>query len=590
LKRLALLCALAIALPSCSGSSTALPQNTSFSVPSKNAPRALAAPARGRGKKVKVRIRVRIPKPHRRMKRGLFHRLSIAAATQGIQTRVSGPGGSQTSAADISATSANCNPSGTGRTCTFDVAAPPGSDTFVFQTYDKKPVGGAIPGTANQLGAGVASQTIVEGTANAAIPVTLGGVVASVGLIVTPQSMHTLIQATATLEVFATDADGNAIVGSYVDANGNPISISFSISPNYGCCPPISASPASLSAPSTTGVLLSYNGQAQNSGATETITASTPGLPNATATLNVVDPVFTHVYDPNLNAQGPFFGGIAFESPDDVVYTFNTGTGGVGDYTVSTATLNDYPAAGTDPVSGGLAFDGSNVYVAGPNNLYTYSGGTFAPASGCTSPSCTGGSGSGIAVASSGNIFYGNGTTLQNYVGSTPTPYSVGGTPSFGMAVDQQSPKNVWIANGSAGHNMLVFNTSTFVATPFALPASNARPFDVIADAQGMIWVTDRSANEIDEIDPSGPTVANRYYLPYGSPWYVVQDPIQQTTYWYSFQNGYNAGIGRLDTVTGTMSQVNDYCCNAQPGAILEQNGLIYMPLDGASYLDVVQP
>jgi hypothetical protein len=124
--------------------------------------------------------------------------------------------------------------------------------TFIFRTYDQPPnSNGNIPAAASQIGAGVdGGVTVTEGISNPPIDIALGGVLASIGLAVSPSSMHTLIQSNATLQVYGRDADGNAIIGTYVDGNGNTVTVNFSINPSAGG--QLNFTPSSITGPQTT--------------------------------------------------------------------------------------------------------------------------------------------------------------------------------------------------------------------------------------------------------------------------------------------------------------------------------------------------
>ncbi len=609
MKRLALLCTLAIALPSCSGARSPLP------LAAPNEPGAVASSPRAQKpvrhpRKVKVRIRIRVPAPHRAMRRALYRRLSESSATQGIETLVYAAGGGglplQTSAADIAPGSPNCVAAGSGRSCTFEIAAPPGrNEIFVFQTYNERPVSGAIPSSAKQIGAGVATQTVVEGSTTPTIAVTLGGVVATVALQVTPATLHTLIQSTATLQVFAYDADGNAIVGSYVDPDGNAISLSLSDS-NVPCCISVDLNPTSLSSPSATGVQVSLTGTFTYAGGVRdvSIQAQPSGGPSSAASVNLplFFPVFSHFYDQNLSTRGPFFAGAAYDN-GNVFYTYNGGYassssagGGVDYFDPATQNVSSISEAYTGPIAGGLAIGtgtyADELFVVGPTNLYTANA---ASPSSFSSASCglpCGGSGSGVALDAGGNPWYGNGTQLvaAQSDGSAATSYAIGGTPAFGMAFDKLN--HLWIADASAGGDVIYFDETTHAATRYKLPnPQRARAFDVIADAAGNIWVTDRGNDRIVEIDPTTLTTTNQYGVPTGTPWYLVQDPVQTNTFWFDYDNGGTVGVGRLDTLTNAVTQANDQnSYGNQPGAIVEANGLIFFPLDGGQTLDQVQP
>jgi streptogramin lyase len=553
------------------------------------------APAR---KLTHVTIRVKVPvKAPAHATPKIRHRMSIASQTQGLLTTVSVSGSTAapvTTASDISATNTQeCTTSGTSRSCTVSVSAPIGDDNFVFQTYDQTPVDGGFSG-ANQLEAGNATQTVTTGSP-ATLGITLGGVVSSISLVVTPIALHTLIQSTATLGVYATDADGDAIVGTYVDPLGNDVTLNLSVSPNPNGA--LTLNPTSLSGPPTSGVAISLNSaDAVNNQGAQTITATPSGgsASAATTTLNIVDPTYTAYNDSNLSATG-FFDGMTYVAGSGVFYSVHSSnSGGIDEFQLPAKTIQQN--ALTSGVSGGVAYSPiyTSSFIAGPSGLYYLTGGSLSQLN-CYS-GCAGG-GSGMTVDSSGDLWYGNGTNLVTVNLATPPPdngqtFSIGATASTGIAIDQESPQRIWLADSSSG-NVYYFNTSTQTGNTVVLPSGNANAYDVIVDASGMVWVTDKGAKELVEINPLTLSLTS-YNLPYGTPWYIVQDPQQTTTYWYDYQDTNSCiGIGRLDTVTGTLTQADNssYCGGTiQPGALVENAGIIYFTVDGGGVLEAASP
>src|SRR5579862_533947 len=117
-----------------------------------------------------VRVLVTMRIPHRRRgERPPMHPATISPLTQSVGFAING------AAAQIfnaTPSSAGCSASPTGTTCTFNVNAPPGSDTFVVSTYSGTSGGGTI------LNQGTAVINIVPGTTNSA-HLTLGIVVST---------------------------------------------------------------------------------------------------------------------------------------------------------------------------------------------------------------------------------------------------------------------------------------------------------------------------------------------------------------------------------------------------------------------------
>ncbi|HTX55826.1 MAG TPA: hypothetical protein VMD47_01860 [Candidatus Acidoferrales bacterium] len=175
-----------------------------------------------------------------------------------------------------SAVTVNCT-----TTCSGTVNAPVGSDLFTVKLYD------AIDGAGSLLSTGSLTQTIVAGQANS-VDVTFNGVVASLQMSVFP----TVTPGTAgsvAVGINALDADGNAIIGpgSYVDANGNPVTIALANSDTSGNS---SLSQTTLTAPPASPVMLNYT---VNFDANPTITASATGFSSVNATIHFPAPTFT---------------------------------------------------------------------------------------------------------------------------------------------------------------------------------------------------------------------------------------------------------------------------------------------------------
>jgi streptogramin lyase len=117
--------------------------------------------------------------------------------------------------ANLTPASPNCSTVAGGTACTIVVPADAGSDTFVVTAYDALNAGG------NTLSTGTLTATILAGTANTTVPLSLGGVVASIAL--TFADPYAPVGSTGTtFSVQAKDASGAVIVGTY----DNPIALS----------------------------------------------------------------------------------------------------------------------------------------------------------------------------------------------------------------------------------------------------------------------------------------------------------------------------------------------------------------------------
>ncbi len=169
-------------------------------------------------------------------------------------------------------------------TCSGQIAAPAGNDTFTVSLFDQP------NGAGHTLSTGSTMQQIAIDRANI-VNVTFEGVVASIAVSLSPGSVTRGTAATVAVAVSGLDADGNTIVGpgTYADANGNPLTISLADSDTSGAT---TLSQTKVTAPSTP-VTLSYNGGAI---ASATITASTTAIVPKTATLTVTTTAAQHLY------------------------------------------------------------------------------------------------------------------------------------------------------------------------------------------------------------------------------------------------------------------------------------------------------
>ena len=189
----------------------------------------------------------------------------VSASTQSASIVVAPSGGSAGTPVVVNCTTV----------CSGQIAAPVGSDTFTMTLFDAANAGG------NLLSTGSLAQTIVIDQANT-VNVTFNGVVVSLTLSLSPSSVSSGTATTVTVNVAALDADKNTIVGpgSYVDANGAPLTVQLADSDTSAT----KLSTTTLTAPPSTAVTLSYSGAAI---ANPTITASATGLTSAQAILTV---------------------------------------------------------------------------------------------------------------------------------------------------------------------------------------------------------------------------------------------------------------------------------------------------------------
>jgi hypothetical protein len=186
----------------------------------------------------------------------------ISGSTQSAAVTVTPNGGSAGSPTVIACSTTACSGA---------VIAPAGSDTFTVILYD------GTNGSGNALSTATTTQTIIAGAANS-VNETFNGVVTSLAVAL-GASGTAGTSASLPLTVTALDADGNTIVGpgSYVTANGTPVTIALSDSDATGATTP---SQTNFTAP-TSGITLNYTGLAL---APATLTAKATGYTSATVT------------------------------------------------------------------------------------------------------------------------------------------------------------------------------------------------------------------------------------------------------------------------------------------------------------------
>jgi hypothetical protein len=125
-----------------------------------------SAQSKDQRRNLRVRVRMTIPRRHRG-ERVPIHPSTISPLTQSVSIAVNGGAGQIFNATP---SSPGCSAGAYGTTCTFAVAAPPGSDTFVVTTYS------SIAGGGFALDHGSAVVVIKAGQANSPL-ITLGPVV-----------------------------------------------------------------------------------------------------------------------------------------------------------------------------------------------------------------------------------------------------------------------------------------------------------------------------------------------------------------------------------------------------------------------------
>ena len=267
----------------------------------------------------------------------------VSAATQSATIAVTRSGSGASSPTTI-----NCNTA--TLTCSGTIVAPVGSDTFAAHLYT------GTNGNGNLLSTGSVTQTIVANQANN-VNVTFNGVVASLAISIPTITPGT--QGSAVVTVNAMDASGNTIVGpgSYVDANGNPLTIGLSDSDTSGNS---SFSQTNVTQP-TNGITLNYTAAFDSN---PTTTASASGLTSASATVHFSAPTLT-----KLSAWSTTDGSVVNETLTGTNFVAGRTTVAAGSgVTVSSVNVtNSTTLTATFTISGGASFGTQNISLTTNN-------------------------------------------------------------------------------------------------------------------------------------------------------------------------------------------------------------------------------
>jgi hypothetical protein len=558
--------------------------------------------ARRHKKKLRVKIRIHVPNHKKFSNRRVRRRMTVSENTMGVQVVAYASGDRSTPlgtiTADVSPASVNCTAgSNDARTCNLQLMAPPGGTDFVVNTYDVVPNGaGNFPG-GNQIGYGVATQTIVAGT-TPTVNLTLNTVLSQMGLALTPSTIHTIIPATSTVSVYGMDADFDVIVGNgYIDANGN--SLSIGLGQDNGLSNPLtgqqtlSLSTGSLSAPLPNGVALTYTGGYQGGGSTTvTLTASASGLSNATATLTAIDPIFSSIADTSLQPNDLYHGGMAFDNNGGVYYTTTHSFGGISYYSGTGASVtSNYAAPGANPIRGGITSLTGNIYGVGGSQAFNIATPQMNPTPLPLTTPAPIPNGSAMAYDTTNSaLWYTSGSNLVEYptIGGAPTIVPLGVTADAGLTLD--SSDNVWFVDNV---NFDVCKYSGALNC-FALEGGS-QPWDILSNSNG-IFVTDHgSTPAILQLNTSG-TIQQQITVPGGAiPWYMMADNAEPGIVWFDYLiNGNQIGLARMDTnvIPPTFSMATDPSSpsGVQPGALgAASNGLVYMVFENTQTLVKVQ-
>jgi streptogramin lyase len=521
-------------------------------------------------------IHLRISSPAQSVSDKRRRALSVALNTAGIaitvykSPRALNPNPIANLSANVSPTSALCTTAGGSRSCSVPIAAPVGTDDFVVQTYDAAPLNGSFA-SAKQLGYGSASsQTIAFGSAPV-IGFSLAGVVAGVAVTIPNPQIDPKLSTSEYIDVAALDADRNVIISDgngYVDASGNPVTLTIGVA-NGGSA--LTVSPATLGAPSPTGVLLTYaSGNLTSSqaaaafSATITATPSNAGASSGTAAL-------TFTQELTQNSSGLPAGalrGLA-QGADGRIWIANFGANQIDAFNPATGIFTTYAvASGASPMMTALGGDG-NIWFS------EYAGGKIAritPA-GAITEYAVNPAPIGIAAGPDGRVWFVDGTQIStptigaiNPATGAITHYSTGLTGGaiglFGIAAGPDG--RLWFTELNA--NRIGAITTAGAITEYSTGiSSGAAPLKLCAGSDGRMWFTEVSGNRIGAITTTGIVTEYAIATPASGPYGIAAGPDGRLWFTQATTNQISAisTSGAIQTLPGGLSNNSEITTTA---------------------------
>lgn len=411
-----------------------------------------------------------------------------------VSAGVSINGGSVTYA-DVSTSSTLCTTTAGVRTCSINVGAPAGSDTFTVALYSAASGGGSM------LSSGTGTATVVAGTAFT-VPIALNAVVATLASNNNTNFSVGTPGQNSFVPVWA-DPAGQSITGSapYL----HPLTITFSSSH-------VTASPTALTAPGQS-ITLSYDG---SPAAPSSVTAfiAYNGAQIYTGTIPIPGLVVTRCnFSPQT--QGTNQPGQITVGPDNKIWWAEPHTNTIGriDPAVGCSSMAHFANATGSGAPVGIAAggDGNIWYSTGSTVIgrMTTSGVPTTDGFATLTPSGVGGQVTALATDSQGNVWYLNSATGFSQVayidkampftvhtfGSTPTANAIKSTSMIALGPDNamwatepftsptaQVVRVTTLANGTAG-------TMVESDIPNTAVGSSIFPFDLAAGPDGNLWI-----------------------------------------------------------------------------------------------------
>ncbi|MDB5095052.1 MAG: lyase-like protein [Candidatus Eremiobacteraeota bacterium] len=420
-------------------------------------------------------------------------------------------------------------------TCSGTIAAPVGSDTFDVQLYDQ------TGGTGNVLSRGSTVQAVVANQTNS-VNLTFDPVVKTVKLALVTSSLPAGTAATDTLNITAQDAQGMIIVGpgSYVDAAGNPLTITVTKTDDNHQGAGSGATtlgPVTITGPSNTQAPITYNGGAMNATAYAATVTGGAAIATAPATLTFT-PTLVAFYPTPANS----FPTAIVAGPDGNLWTAgDRKPGGFNILKISTSgTFTGYTsAAGADIAvgpDGKLWFGGfgggnvSNITTAGvvtdgvalvggsTNGLTVLADGSIwitdttgrivqtsisAPATNVAYPTSANVYPYRIKLGPDGNLWFTEyfGTSIARITtGGAITEFDTGGgTTNLAVGPDN----NVWFTQRVMSRVGYILPGAPNTVTTFAVPGGGD-PSGIVSGPDGNLWFTEQKSQKIGRVSTTG--------------------------------------------------------------------------------------
>ena len=531
--------------------------------------------------------------------------ISRATTGIGIRERANGSGafpGTMVAplpvAMDVSGSSSACTIGSNGaRTCTVAVPAPVGNDDFEITAWDQAPVSGSFA-TAKELSTSTILAQPIIGNANNALTFTLNGIVDSIFLSIAPNSLVAGTSATSTVSVIAKDADGNIIIapGTYIDANGNPLTITLS---DVTACvePTICATPGTIAlgttaftGPAVTSSTVTYTGPGILDSAQFTATPSSViHGSNVGTTLNFTrtnggfpipqNPVITALTTPTTSSGST---SIAV-GPDGNLWIAEESIGKIARLTTA-GIFTEFAAGTTNPESIVAGADGALWYTGFSSStiLRMNTSGVVTNAY----PTLTANAfPTGITLGPDNNIWFTEQSGAANKIGKiTPygfvSEYAITTPNAFPFGITSGSDGNLWFTETAPGVDKVgVMTTAGAMVAEHAMPAGST-PYGITAGPDGNLWIAENGIADVGKMTTAG---ALSQYATAGSSSSITVGP--DGNLWFTENAG---AIGRI-TTAGALAEYSNGVLSSPLGIVTGPDGNLWFA-EGASSIGKLVP